>query len=163
MNRPTNFRRLSFCLAPTVVVASSLASLAADVASGQERVQRSTADVRERPADELDRPRNKERWSHRGYEVRTNQFIVIANTRVEDARWVSQQMETAWQPLLDGWARESFPLGETFLKGVVPYYWSVQEGEFATDIAFRSDVPGRSGRKGGSAGSKAGASVGTLE
>jgi hypothetical protein len=51
---------------------------------------------------------------------------------------MNKQLETAWQPLLDGWARESFPLGETFLKGVVPYYWSVQEGEFATDIAFRS-------------------------
>jgi hypothetical protein len=51
---------------------------------------------------------------------------------------MDQQLETAWQPLLDGWARESFPLGETFLKSVVPYYWSVQEGEFATDIAFRS-------------------------
>jgi hypothetical protein len=51
---------------------------------------------------------------------------------------MDKQLETAWQPLLDGWARESFPLGETFLKSVVPYYWSVQEGEFATDIAFRS-------------------------
>jgi hypothetical protein len=51
---------------------------------------------------------------------------------------MDQQLETAWQPLLDGWARESFPLGEKLLKSVVPYYWSVQEGEFATDIAFRS-------------------------
>jgi hypothetical protein len=51
---------------------------------------------------------------------------------------MDQQLETAWQPLLDGWARESFPRGETLLKSVVPYYWSVQEGEFATDIAFRS-------------------------
>jgi hypothetical protein len=53
-------------------------------------------------------------------------------------RLMDQQLETAWQPLLDGWARQSFPLGETLLKSAVPYYWSVQEGEFATDIAFRS-------------------------
>lgn len=53
-------------------------------------------------------------------------------------RLMNQQLETAWQPLLDGWARESFPLGETLLKSVVPYYWSVQEGEFATDMAFHS-------------------------
>ena len=33
---------------------------------------------------------------------------------------MDNQLETAWQPLLDGWARESFPLGETFLKSVVP-------------------------------------------
>jgi hypothetical protein len=51
---------------------------------------------------------------------------------------MDQQLETAWQPLLDSWARESFPLGETLLKTEIPYYWSVQEGEFATDIAFRS-------------------------
>ncbi len=108
MNRHTNLRRLSLCLAPTFVVAGSLASLAADVARGQERVQRSTADERDRPADELDRPRNKERWSHRGYEVRTNQFIVIANPRVEDARWAAQQMETAWADfgrLADAWMK----------------------------------------------------------
>jgi hypothetical protein len=51
---------------------------------------------------------------------------------------MNQQLETAWQPLLDGWARESFPLAETLLNNTVPYYWSVQEGEYATDIAFRS-------------------------
>jgi hypothetical protein len=51
---------------------------------------------------------------------------------------MDKQLETAWQPLLDGWARTSFPLGDTFLGSVVPYYWSVQEAEFATDIAFRS-------------------------
>jgi hypothetical protein len=51
---------------------------------------------------------------------------------------MDQQLETAWQPLLDGWARQSFPLCDTLLKTQVPYYWSVQEGEFATDIVFRS-------------------------
>ena len=51
---------------------------------------------------------------------------------------LDQQLHTAWQPLLDRWARESFPLGETLLEGAVPYYWSVQEAEFATDVAFRS-------------------------
>ena len=71
-------------------------------------MQRSTADVRERPVDELDRPRNKERWTHRGYEIRTNQFVVIANTRVEDARWAAAQMETAWADfgkLADAWMK----------------------------------------------------------
>jgi hypothetical protein len=51
---------------------------------------------------------------------------------------MDKQLETAWQPLLDGWARQSFPLADTLLGSVVPYYWSVQEAEFATDIAFRS-------------------------
>jgi len=86
MHRNDHHRRLFVCFAPTVIVAGSLASLIEDVAIAQERVQRSTADVRERPPDELDRPRNKERWTHRGYEIKTDKFIVVANTRVEDAR-----------------------------------------------------------------------------
>jgi hypothetical protein len=48
------------------------------------------------------------------------------------------QLRTKWQPLLDRWARESFPLSDTLLESAVPYYWSVQEAEFATDVAFRS-------------------------
>jgi hypothetical protein len=51
---------------------------------------------------------------------------------------MDKQLQTAWQPLLDQWARQSVPLGETLLKSAVPYYWSLQEGEFATDIVFRS-------------------------
>ncbi|MCE9529043.1 MAG: hypothetical protein K8R36_23595 [Planctomycetales bacterium] len=104
---PTNFlRRLVACAASGAVIAGSLASIATDKAIAQERVQRSTADVRERPADELDRPRYKERWTHRGYEIRTNQFFVVANTKVEDARWAAEQMEVAWGDfgrLADAW------------------------------------------------------------
>jgi hypothetical protein len=51
---------------------------------------------------------------------------------------MDQQLQTAWQPLLDHWARQSFRLGETLLPSAVPYYWSVQEAEFATDVVFRS-------------------------
>jgi hypothetical protein len=51
---------------------------------------------------------------------------------------LDQQLETPWQTLLQSWARESFPLGEALSTSSVPYYWSVQEGEYATDIAFRS-------------------------
>jgi hypothetical protein len=51
---------------------------------------------------------------------------------------MDQQLHTEWQPLLDRWALESFPLGETLLQSLVPYYWSVQEAEFASDVAFRS-------------------------
>ncbi len=100
------YRRLTLSVAPAIIVAGSLALCAAEAARGQERVQRSTADVRERPADELDRPRPKERWTHRGFEVSTNQFIVVANTKVEDARWAAEQMKIAWADfgrLADAW------------------------------------------------------------
>jgi hypothetical protein len=51
---------------------------------------------------------------------------------------LDRQLKTNWQPLLDGWARQSFPLEPSLLPSPIPYYWSVQEGEFATDVAFRS-------------------------
>lgn len=120
---------LSDCCAPALMIASSLASVGMDAANGQDRVQRSTADVRERPVDELDRPRNKERWTHRGYEVRTNQFVVVANTRVEDARWAAAQMELAWADfgrLADAWMNEhrrpDFGIGavQVFIDGNAP-------------------------------------------
>src|SRR4029078_7874872 len=89
------YRLIASCV-PAAAIASLLPPGGADFATAKNRVQRSTDDVRERPADELDRPRYKERWRHRGYEIRANQFFVVANTRVEDARWAAQQMESAW-------------------------------------------------------------------
>lgn len=51
---------------------------------------------------------------------------------------LDDQLRTPWAPLLDAWARASFPEHDTLLKRPIPYYWSVQEAEYATDIAFRS-------------------------
>jgi hypothetical protein len=49
-----------------------------------------------------------------------------------------QQRTTNWPRLLDRWARESHPMAKPFLHGPVPYYWSMETGEYATDFAFRS-------------------------
>lgn len=51
---------------------------------------------------------------------------------------LDDQLKTDWVELLSTWARESNPLEPLFLGRPVPYYWSVQEGEYATDIMFRS-------------------------
>ena len=63
-------------------------------------------------------------------------------TWVEDwtaaQRLLDEQLTTEWTPLLDRWADESNPLAQTLLAEPVPYYWAVQEGEYATDIAFRT-------------------------
>ncbi len=53
-------------------------------------------------------------------------------------RLLDEQLTTAWAPLLDGWAAESHPWLERLVAPPVPYYWAVQEGEYATDIAFRA-------------------------
>jgi hypothetical protein len=63
-------------------------------------------------------------------------------TWVEDwgaaQRLLDQQLTTDWAALLDGWAAESHPWLSRLVVPPVPYYWSVQEGEYATDIAFRA-------------------------
>src|SRR3954453_622939 len=63
-------------------------------------------------------------------------------TWVEDweaaQRLLDEQLTTAWAPLLDGGAAESHPSLERLVVPPVPYYWAVQEGEYATDIAFRT-------------------------
>jgi hypothetical protein len=51
---------------------------------------------------------------------------------------LDKQLRTDWPKLLDRWARESHPWLSMLLTRPVPYYWSVEEGEFASDIAFRS-------------------------
>ena len=53
------------------------------------------------------------------------------------------QGRTAWSALLDGWLRQSNPLAGSLLPCPVPYYWSVETAEYATDIAFASaeDLP----------------------
>jgi hypothetical protein len=53
-------------------------------------------------------------------------------------RLLNQQLTTDWAALLDGWAAESHPGLSRLVGPPVPYYWSVQEGEYATDIVFRA-------------------------
>jgi hypothetical protein len=63
-------------------------------------------------------------------------------TWVEDwgaaQRLLDQQLTTDWAGLLDGWAAQSHPWLSRLVSPPVPYSWSVQEGEYATDIAFRA-------------------------
>lgn len=49
-----------------------------------------------------------------------------------------KQQTTNWPRLLDQWARESHALAKQFLPLPVPYYWSLETGEYATDFAFCS-------------------------
>ena len=53
-------------------------------------------------------------------------------------RLADRQQTTDWSTLLAGWMRESQPDADTFLACPVPYYWSLETGEYATDFAFRS-------------------------
>jgi hypothetical protein len=71
------------------------------------------------------------------YQQKDNCFTWVENWEAAQ-RLLDEQLTTEWAPLLDRWATESHPWLPELLGPPVPYYWSVQEGEYATDIAFRS-------------------------
>lgn len=71
------------------------------------------------------------------YQQKDNCFTWIEDWEAAQ-RLLNEQMVTAWTPLLDQWAAESHPWLALLPANMVPYYWSVQEGEYATDIAFRT-------------------------
>jgi hypothetical protein len=54
-------------------------------------------------------------------------------------RLLDAQLETDWPALLQRWITQSNPVEPAFLGKPVPYYWTVQEGEYATDIVFRTE------------------------
>jgi hypothetical protein len=52
---------------------------------------------------------------------------------------MDQQLCTNWPAMLDGLARLSNPIHDTMLgQMAVPYYWTVDQSEWATDFLFRS-------------------------
>lgn len=71
-----------------------------------------------------------------GYEKKDNCFTWVADWEAAQ-RLLDEQLTMGWPALLDGWAQESHPGMGSLLAAAVPYYWSVQEGEYATDFAFR--------------------------
>jgi hypothetical protein len=71
------------------------------------------------------------------YEKKDNCFTWVEDWDAAQGL-LHEQLTTPWASLLDRWAGESHPWLAQLLPVEVPYYWSVQEGEYATDIAFRS-------------------------
>ena len=75
---------------PGVLAAALIAAL--PLTGAEPSSFRSVKDLRERLPDELDRPVRRETSSHRGWEIREDQFTVVANTSLEDARWAAVQV-----------------------------------------------------------------------
>lgn len=50
---------------------------------------------------------------------------------------VAEQLRTDWQTLVEELARRSQPLHGSLLPLETPYYWSVDESEWASDVMFR--------------------------
>lgn len=79
-----------------LATATLAAICASDIMFGAEPESfRSVQDVRPRIPDELDRPVRRETSSHRGWEIREDQFTIAANTSLEDARWAAAEVAKA--------------------------------------------------------------------
>ena len=70
------------------------------------------------------------------YHKNDNSFPWIADFAAAQ-RLADEQLTTAWPELLADWSRQNNPL-ETMFPCPVPYYWSVDTAEYATDFAFAS-------------------------
>lgn len=70
------------------------------------------------------------------YEQRDNCFSWIEN--IEKAQKIIAQLEERnWEKLLKAWAKTVNPLVKQL--GLKPYYWSVAQSEYATDIMFKDE------------------------
>lgn len=50
---------------------------------------------------------------------------------------MDSQLQTDWPALLDGWVRQFHPThATTFAATPIPYYWSAEETEWASDVVF---------------------------
>jgi hypothetical protein len=72
-----------------------------------------------------------------GYRQKDNCFTWVEDWEAAQ-RLLDEQLTTDWASLLDGRAARSHPRLSRLVVPPVPYYWSVQEGGYATDIAFRT-------------------------
>lgn len=70
------------------------------------------------------------------YRKNDNSFAWIADFAAAQ-RLADEQLTTAWPELLAGWAQANNPVEKMFACPV-PYYWSVEAAEYATDYAFAS-------------------------
>ena len=67
-----------------------------------------------------------------------NCFVELADV-ARAQRLLDRQLKTDWPRLLDRIARQVFPLLPKILGDYpVPYYWSADQSEWATDVMFRS-------------------------
>ena len=72
------------------------------------------------------------------YRQRENCFVWLADVAAAQAL-ADQQLRTAWGPLLNAIARQVHPAhAEVLAAYPVPYYWSLEQSEWASDVLFRS-------------------------
>jgi len=74
------------------------------------------------------------------YLQRGNCFVWVSDVPAAQTL-LDQQVRFKWRPALDKLARQANPALEQVLEPYrVPYYWSIDESEWATDLMFRSEA-----------------------
>jgi hypothetical protein len=71
------------------------------------------------------------------YLRKDNCFVQVADF-AKAQELLAAQVQAPWPVLLEELARRSNPLEETLLPVRVPYYWAVQQSEWAADVLFAS-------------------------
>jgi len=71
------------------------------------------------------------------YLKKDNCFVRVADL-AKAQELLTAQVHANWPVLLEELARRSNPLEETLLPWRVPYYWAVQQSEWAADVLFQS-------------------------
>ncbi len=70
-------------------------------------------------------------------QVRQGNCLVAVEDFAKAQALLDEQLRTNWPELLNGVLAQSHPLEQEVLGGLtVPYYWSVDESEWATDVVF---------------------------
>jgi hypothetical protein len=71
------------------------------------------------------------------YARKDNCFVRVADL-AKAQELLTAQAHVPWSALLEELARRSNPLEETLLPVRMPYYWAVQQSEWAVDVLFKS-------------------------
>src|ERR1700682_4422799 len=77
------------------------------------------------------------RTAHIDYVKQDNCFTHVADWSAAQ-QWLDAQVRQDWPTVLEEIAARHNPVHQTLLQPAQPYYWSVDESEWASDILFRS-------------------------
>ncbi len=87
---------------------------------------------------------NGREWLRRGLEREQCEFVAKGNKFLHIADYekaqhiLDHQLETRWEPMLNGFLPAVFPAMKDILGPHLSYYWTLWQSEWATDLIFSS-------------------------
>lgn len=99
MPNTTRISSRHFGLGLALLASSASLSLTITELLAQDPFVRSVADQLPRPSDELARPRQAERTSHRGFEFSDEHICIVSTGSAEEGRFALREAQSAWQDI----------------------------------------------------------------